>query len=788
MTTGDLLKEARVEKRVKKVKEQIQEPSPQIHIVESEDFVPVEPAATVPERAAADAFPRLDDRYEVLSIIGKGGMGTVYKVFDKEIERTLAIKVLQSDLAAEDQTALRRFEQEAEAASQLEHHNLVSVFGYGKTKDGAPYLVMDYYDGESLSSVIKKESTLDSNRALNLFQQICEALAHAHEKGVVHRDIKPGNVIVSQSESGIETARIVDFGIAKILPVSNRETHNLTETRQVFGSPHYMSPEHCLGFKMDERSDIYSLGCLMYEVLTGDPPFNVNDAIQAVIKHINEEAKPFSCDMNDDPVKRKLEGVVLKCLEKQQEDRYQSVNEVLADLQLIQEGKAPSKFVRRRAAKLEYTAGQIFRAIVGTLLLIIFIGYQLLWFGSFDSGNQIFAILMLGLTAGGSALFCAASGEQYSHLSSGKTSKSDWWNLFVILSISLMCLSFFPKAIEMFIEAFNTRAYLHMLDWLPELVSGFSLLHLTAIGSVFVSLLGRIFLCGSKKTKGYWIGLQFAGLYVVSMLLAVSFFPVQSSAFIRMLGNADVIEKRAPQSSERLIEVALQLDPLNQQALFDLVDRKPLADAEKLFEEYFMNEKRSKPLAVAHFRKSQLYSEQSWVTMQEVSKAIKFMPNDKYYVHRAWLHYQRGDYGDAMKDYEEAQRSNPDNPDSYIGKARIFAATGNFQIALHELNGIAAQKSGWTNMNVFFLRALLIDKLNNHELALRDYATVAELAKNAGDLPAREALMAAYSSKQIGDDDNHLKYLEMSDSEQTDLRVLESEYRRMRLPLRWRNH
>jgi Serine/threonine protein kinase len=332
----------------------------------------VEGHAAVSERSARYAesdseFPRLDDRYEVLSIIGKGGMGAVYKVLDKELGKTLAIKVLQSDLAG-DQTALRRFEQEAEAASQLTHNNLVSVFGYGKTKDGAPYLVMDYFDGCSLAAVLKEEKTLESGRALNVFHQICEALVHAHEQGVIHRDIKPANVIVSTTDAGIETARIVDFGIAKILPVANRETHNLTETRQVFGSPHYMSPEHCLGFKMDERSDIYSLGCLMYEVLTGDPPFSVSDAIQIVIKHINEEPLAFSEDMSNDPIKRKLEGVVLKCLEKEQENRYQSVKEVIADLELIDAGKTPARYVRRRAAKLEYTTGQIIRAIVGTFL------------------------------------------------------------------------------------------------------------------------------------------------------------------------------------------------------------------------------------------------------------------------------------------------------------------------------------------------------------------------------------------------------------------------------------
>src|SRR5579885_2448832 len=296
MTTGDLLKKTRLTKSAaqkSRLDEEIklkESPESELSLKVDEDDFPLSENPTSPANEQMQHV-ELDDRYDVLAVIGTGGMGTVYKVLDKTTKRTLAVKVLQPDLS-NDQTALRRFEQEAEAAAQLNHPNLVSVLSYGKTKNGAPYLVMDYFEGESLSAILKKETALDSGRALALFHQICEGLAHAHAQGVIHRDIKPANIIVSRTESG-EVARVVDFGIAKILPVSNRETHNLTETRQVFGSPHYMSPEHCLGFKMDERSDIYSLGCLMYEALTGNPPFAVNDAIQAVIKHINEEAKEF---------------------------------------------------------------------------------------------------------------------------------------------------------------------------------------------------------------------------------------------------------------------------------------------------------------------------------------------------------------------------------------------------------------------------------------------------------------------------------------------------------------
>lgn len=789
MTTGELQKKARLQRHAHEAKAKEKDAQPRIRVVNDEVVAETDFPTTQKEnhrQPVSAELPDLGERYDVLGTIGQGGMGSVYKVFDRETEKILAIKVLHANLI-EDQTALRRFEQEAEAASQLEHSNMVAVFAYGKTNAGAPYLVMDYIDGESLSNVVKANGALQPARALHLFQQICEALVHAHEKGVIHRDVKPANVIVSKLND-VETARIVDFGIAKILPVSNRETHNLTETRQVFGSPHYMSPEHCLGFRMDERSDIYSFGCLMYEVLTGDPPFPESDAIQVVIKHINDEVKPFPRGFESDPVCKKLEGVVLKCLEKDQDDRYQSVGELLKDLELIADGKSPSKFVRRKAAKLEYTASQILRAVFGTFLILMFVGSAVGWLNL--GGNQFSAAGVLIACLVGAGLFGAAAVEQFRRLLAGKNTSGDCWNMVLLLSLVSMCLTQAPNSFEIAASSFDLSIFTNKQGWLIDTLSGLWLLHLISIVSALVSLVGGTLFGGEKKTSYFKVEIQYVCITYVLLLLSVSAFPIQVSSFTTTLSDADVLRRNWPDSSQKLLKLALKLDPLNQKALFSLVDMYMLdwrsEQANELFKDYFAVETAPKKLAAAHYKLSTLAGDNSWLQLQELTNAIQLSPRYDYYEHRGRLHVARGEYNDALKDYGEAIRSEPGSPEPYIGRAQIFAKTRNYQVALAELNGIAEQRSGWSNIDVFFLRALLFDKMGRHELALRDYMTVGEIAKTKRGLSANDAFNASYSFKMLGDLDNQSKYaeltLELSDKP---LSYYQTVYRRMGLPLTW---
>lgn len=285
--------------------------------------------------------PDLGERYEVLSLIGQGGMGAVWKVRDTAIDKTLAVKVLRKELAT-DRFALKRFEQEAQAASCLTQANLVAVYGSGLARDNSPYLIMDYLDGESLEDRLQREVYLPVPEVLDISTQICEALAHAHAKGIVHRDLKPSNIMLTKSADGNDIVKIVDFGIAKLMPSIKEQTHNLTQTGDLFGSPLYMSPEQCTGEQVDARSDIYSLGCVMYEMLTGKAGFSAANPIKTILMHINDQP----AGLNDGSLPKELASLISICLDKDPSKRYQGCDSLLQDLELVGNGELPSALKR----------------------------------------------------------------------------------------------------------------------------------------------------------------------------------------------------------------------------------------------------------------------------------------------------------------------------------------------------------------------------------------------------------------------------------------------------------
>lgn len=284
-------------------------------------------------------------KYELKEKLGAGGMSVVYKAHDLALDRYVAIKLLLPQ-GSSNQIDTMRFQQEAKAASRLEHPNIVKVHDFNITEDGVLYLVMSYLEGASLSTEIKKEGGLQVGRWLAIMVQACDALTHAHENNVVHRDIKPSNFVLCL-EKGSEVLKLVDFGIAKI---ESNDDQALTKTGEVFGSPMYMSPEQCSGIKVDSRSDVYSLGCVMYEALAGKPPLAGENSLATIVKHLQEKPQPLANVCRNVKNIESIDKIVMKCLEKKQEDRYPDTLSVRKELEQIFLGqKVHGKSLDRRA-------------------------------------------------------------------------------------------------------------------------------------------------------------------------------------------------------------------------------------------------------------------------------------------------------------------------------------------------------------------------------------------------------------------------------------------------------
>jgi serine/threonine-protein kinase len=287
---------------------------------------------TVLVALAADPYTgrTLADRYAIKSLIGSGGTSVVYKAHHLQLNRPVAIKMLKAHLVT-DEDSKRRFEQEARAVSCLTHPHVVTVYDVGVTKYGEPYIVMEYLEGTSLSDIIASEGRLDIARGMPIFQQACAALAHAHKKEVVHRDVKPSNIMLVRTDDNPEFVKIVDFGLAKLRSLTG-EFQRLTKTGEVFGSPVYMSPEQCTGKKLDERTDIYSMGVVMFETLTGRPPFKERTSIETIRRQIKEAAPRPNDVCPEANLPKALEDVILKALSKNPEDRFKSMDELRAVL------------------------------------------------------------------------------------------------------------------------------------------------------------------------------------------------------------------------------------------------------------------------------------------------------------------------------------------------------------------------------------------------------------------------------------------------------------------------
>jgi serine/threonine-protein kinase len=263
----------------------------------------------------------LGGRYELGEPLGQGGMAEVFRGRDTRLGRDVAVKVLRAELAG-DPTFLARFRREAQAAASLNHPNVVSVYDTGDD-NGVPFIVMEYVEGRTLREILRTQGRMLPQRAMEIVADVCAALEHAHEQGIVHRDIKPANVMLNNAG----TVKVMDFGIARAITAS---TSTMTQTAAVIGTAQYLSPEQARGEHVDARSDVYSTGCLLYELLTHQPPFTGDSPVAVAYQHVRED--PTLPSVLNPDVEPAAESVVMKAMAKNPGNRYQTAAEMRDDL------------------------------------------------------------------------------------------------------------------------------------------------------------------------------------------------------------------------------------------------------------------------------------------------------------------------------------------------------------------------------------------------------------------------------------------------------------------------
>ena len=277
--------------------------------------------------------PRLlGGRYELESVIGRGGMAEVYRARDRRLDRVVAVKTLRSDLAR-DPTFQARFRREAQSAASLNHPSVIAVYDTGEDMIGdtsIPYIVMEYVDGSTLRDLLRENRALMPDKALEITDGILLALDYSHRGGIVHRDIKPANVMLTRQHE----VKVMDFGIARAMADS---AATMTQTAQVIGTAQYLSPEQARGERVDARSDIYSTGCVLYELLTGRPPFTGDSPVAIAYQHVREEPVPPS--QVDPQIPQWADAIVLKAMAKEADHRYQNANEFRQEIQRVLQGQ-----------------------------------------------------------------------------------------------------------------------------------------------------------------------------------------------------------------------------------------------------------------------------------------------------------------------------------------------------------------------------------------------------------------------------------------------------------------
>jgi serine/threonine-protein kinase len=333
----------------------------------------VEPVDDRPKAPAAEdrlIGETVAGRFRIEERIGLGGMGAVYRATQTGLSRNVALKILKADVSLK-RDAVTRFHREAKAMSLLVHPNTVRVFDFGETDDGLLYLAMELLEGEGLSDKSRREGEVDITDAIRIAQQLLSSLHEAHSKGLIHRDLKPDNIFLARVDGHSEpVVKVLDFGIAKAWQGDQKLDQYETQAGTVFGTPRYMSPEQAQGNDLDPRSDLYGVGILLYQLLTGAPPFVDDDAVLVMAKHIRDPAPPVRSVAPQRPIPRSLERVLIKALEKDRKRRFQSAEEFIMELEACLPDVA-AEAQGERPSPIQQWLGGVPRAVLATAASVV---------------------------------------------------------------------------------------------------------------------------------------------------------------------------------------------------------------------------------------------------------------------------------------------------------------------------------------------------------------------------------------------------------------------------------
>ncbi len=339
----------------------MQEPPIQASLAESVD-APGQPLSEEELVLAAGKFPT--DRYIPLGRLGRGAAGVVYSAQDRLLNKDVAVKILL-DLTGEQLIA---FQEEARATSKLRHDNIITVLDFGASESGTPYMVMELVNGETLETILRESGPLPEEEAIHIIKQLCSALSCAHQNGIFHRDLKPSNVLLIDSDYDSPEARLIDFGIAKVKEATGRVTEY--QSRTLAGTPAYIAPDPVLGHKYDERSEIYSVGCLFFEMIAGEPPFLAETALETISLHVHQPPRRLSQLESAKYVSTTTEEIVAKCLAKNPSERFQSMEKLLDALNTMGESSTNSDSPRSFSTSV-IAASLCSTAVLGAVLFLL---------------------------------------------------------------------------------------------------------------------------------------------------------------------------------------------------------------------------------------------------------------------------------------------------------------------------------------------------------------------------------------------------------------------------------